>query len=150
MERLKTNKGITLVALVITVAVLLILSAVIAVNLNTSKNKTAYNKLATDIDILEEKILIYYNKNAEIPKTNRSINLFEPATTYWEIDLSKLNGLTLNYGRDFGGEGELEFDVSDVYVINDKHEIVNLLGIEYKGVKYYKIDNENVLSFATN
>ena len=96
---IKSNKGITIIGLVITVILLLILTGAAIYNVNLSNNKSYYNKMVADINLLNDKILVYYNKYNEIPKTDRSIKINE--VTYWEIDLSKLDNITLNYGKGY-------------------------------------------------
>lgn len=96
---LKRNRGITLVALVITIILLLILTGTIIYNVDLSNSKLYYDKMVADINLLNDKILVYYNKYNEIPKTDRSIKINE--VTYWEIDLSKLDNITLNYGKGY-------------------------------------------------
>ncbi len=54
---------------------------------------------------------------------------------YYVIDLSLLDNLTLNYGKDYQIDGAL-----DAYVINeDSHVIYHLKGIEYKGELYHTL-----------
>ena len=138
MKKLTNQNAITLIALVITVIILLILTTTVIISTENSDSRARLNKMFADINMLEEKVLVYYNKNGEIPKTSRSIGLFEPEITYWEIDLSKLEGITLNYGKGYGSQGELEFNVTDVYVINENFEIVYLRGMKHNGKTYYQ------------
>ena len=95
----KNNKGITIIALVVTVVILLILTGTVIYNSNLSKSNYKYNKMIADLNILSDKILNYYKKYNELPKTERKIDIDE--VTYWEIDLSKLDNLTLNFGKDY-------------------------------------------------
>lgn len=99
INSLKRNRGITLVALVITIILLLILTGTIIYNVDLSNSRLYYDKMVADINLLNDKILVYYNKYNEIPKTDRSIKINE--VTYWEIDLSKLDNITLNYGKGY-------------------------------------------------
>ncbi len=92
-----SNKGITLVSLVITVIILLILTGTIIYDLNLSNSAGELNNMVADINLLKDEILIYYNKYQEIPKTERTINV--NGVEYYEIDLSKLDNITLNYRR---------------------------------------------------
>ena len=99
INSLKRNRGITLVALVITIILLLILTGTIIYNVDLSNSKLYYDKMVADINLLNDKILVYYNKYNEITKPDRSIKINE--VTYWEIDLSKLDNITLNYGKGY-------------------------------------------------
>lgn len=98
-ERINSNKGITIIALVITIVLLLILTGVVIHSVNISNNKEYYNKMVADINLINDKVLVYYNKYNEIPKTTRKIVINQ--VTYWEIDLSKLDNITLNLGTEY-------------------------------------------------
>ena len=130
MINIKENKGITLVSLVITVIILLILTGTTIYNFSLSNETSYYNKMISDIKLLSDKILVYYNKYAEIPKTVRQITV--DGIVYYEIDLEKLDNLTLNYGDDYNGTEELT-TFSDVYAINEKLDIYYLKGVEKSG-----------------
>ena len=67
MRKLKNERGVTLIILVITVIVLLILTSV---NINNTRYQIGLkeiNNLYTDIDILSTKVNDYYLKNNSIP-----------------------------------------------------------------------------------
>lgn len=127
---IRTQKGITIVSLIITVIILLILSATVAYNLNYSNKGAGYNNMIADIKLLEDKILIYFNKYGEIPKTSRAINIDN--IEYYEIDLSKLDNVTLIYGKDYNKSGNLE-NTLDVYLVNSSLEVYYLRGTELSG-----------------
>ena len=98
---MKNEKGITLMVLVTTIIILLILSGITIYGINLASGKEYKDKMFADIAALKDSVMLYYNKYGEIPKTNRSIELFEQKIEYWEIDLSKLDGITLNFGREY-------------------------------------------------
>lgn len=135
MININSEKGITIVSLVITVIILLILSSTAIYNLNSSKGLGKYKKMIADIKLLNDKTLMYFNKYNQIPTTSRTINI--DGTIYYEIDLSKLQGLTLNYGSDYGEKTDLN-NSSDVYLINSNLSIYYLKGIEKSGQIYHK------------
>ena len=125
---LKSNKGVTLMALVITVIVMLIISGTIIYKTNSYIRIQKVDKLYTDISNLSDKIDEYYLNNGDIPilsnkycnkselsyilshnaslnssilnKTNNSNLTINPndSDSYYIIDVEKLDGLTLNYG----------------------------------------------------
>ena len=144
---LNSNKGVTIVALIVTIILLLILSGVTINNLNKSNDVTPYNNMVSDVDLLENEILLYYNKYNEIPKTDREIIIH--GKKCYEIDLSKLDNLVLNYGRDYGKNNELVVDQSDVYVVNDSIEVYYVKGVGNEGEKHYNNEegkNSNITS----
>lgn len=136
----KRNKGITLVSLVVTIVVILILTTIIVKNTYTGSDYKKYKLMCADVKMLEDKILIYYNKFAKIPTiaengqvqtSNMPEGLASILDTanheYWKIDVSKLSGITLNYG-----------DAEDVFIIDTTtFEVYYLNGIEYDGKIYY-------------
>lgn len=136
-EKINSNKGITLVSLVVSIIILLILSTISIYGIKSSNNISPYNNMVADIKLLEDKILVYYNKYGEIPKISRSININD--INYYEIDLSKLDNLTLNYGQEYGESDELVINKSDVYVVNDSLEVYYIQGVNLSGERYYEI-----------
>ena len=134
MINIKEKNGITLISLVVTIVVLLILGGTAIYNYNLSNQVSVYNKLVADIKLLEDKTVIYYNKYGDIPKTDRNIHI--GGVEYYEIDLSKLSNITLNYGKDYKGSDNLS-NSSDVYLINSNLNIYYLKGIEKDGEIYH-------------
>ena len=106
-KNLKSNNGITLITLVITIVVMLILSFTISINANDYIERTKKTNLDTDLQRLQEKVEIYYSKNKEIPVLNKYTNVAmlekkeNDNEKYYVIDLDKLEGIELNYGKDF-------------------------------------------------
>ena len=121
---LKNNKGVTLLALTITIIVMLIITGTIIYNTNSHVRTEKINKLYNDIENLNTKIEDYYLKYGDIPTigdvyctqdelkdllnsnkgsatlitNNDEIVNPNDGDEYYIIDLEKLEGLTLNYG----------------------------------------------------
>ena len=138
---LRSQKGITLLILIATVVILSILATVTIINFDTGIDIRNYNYMCADIELLENKILVYYdNNNQTLPTKGEVLNIKNDlggqatkrdGDTYHQIDISKLNNITLNYG---GGD----INNKDIYVINDQsHEVYYLKGIIYDGDTYY-------------
>lgn len=122
-EKISQNKGITLVSLIITIVILLIISGVAINGMEVSTNVAPYNNMIADITLLEDKVLVYYNKYGEIPiivDNNQTIN----ERVYYKIDVSKLENITLNYGTQDEG------DETDIYLVNENLEVYYLKGIQ--------------------
>lgn len=128
-EKIKSNKGITMVALVTTIIIMLILLGVSINGINISNNAVPYNNMVADITLLEEKLLLYYNRYKEIPKTEMAKQI--DGVQYYEIDLSKLENVTLNYGIKYDGDEE------DIYLVNDNLKVYYLKGIQKSGTIYH-------------
>lgn len=162
-KNLKSNKGITLITLVITIVVMLILSFTISINANNYIERTKKANLDTDLQRLQEKIEIYYSKNKEIPMLNKYTNVAmlekkeNDNENYYVIDLDKLEGIELNYGKDFEKAKQLEGEIADlldIYIINEEsHVIYYPKGVKFDNKMYYtlvgdqsKISNEFQIS----
>ena len=61
-KNIRSERGITLTVLVITVVVLSILSFTIIINMKTRTNISKLSQLKSDISTLEEKVSNFYNK----------------------------------------------------------------------------------------
>lgn len=149
MKKVNKNKGISLISLTVTVLVLIIISSMLIYNAKNGIKMQKLNKMQNDIEILENKIDAYYIKYgkipAEIPYTNIT---FEPNpndnTVYYVIDLTALDGISLNYGADFSKiTTDTVNDYDDLYIINEQsHHVYYARGIELDGVIYYSKDEE--------
>lgn len=106
------------------------------------------NNVYKDIDIIEQRIAIYYLNNGNLPTKDKNINFnnsINPndSDNFYEIDLEKLENLSINYGKKEYGE-------EDIYIINDQsHTIYYLKGVKYEKdriytrmYKYQKVDLE--------
>ena len=135
MKKIKLNKGITIISLIVTIVLMLILTTVIVTDTDTGSDYKKYKLIWADIELLEDKVLIYYNKYGEIPTKQESItedlpeNISETneKTRFSYLDVNKLSNITLNYG-----------DAEDIFIIdNTTLEVYYLNGIEYEGEIYY-------------
>jgi len=132
IEKTSQNKGVTLVGLVITIIILLILSGVAVTTIKDSNNIAPYNNMIADITLLEDKILVYYNKYRTIPfqeGSEQTIN--DNDTVYYKIDISKLENITLNYGNQKDG------DITDIYLVSESLEVYYLKGVKQEGIMHH-------------
>lgn len=135
---LKNQKGITLVALAITVLLMIIILGTIKYSSTSSLNIKQVKNMYNDIRILEDKIAIYYLNYDKIPvkgDAKTASELWSDSNTptynpndnenYFEIDISKLKNITLN-------------NIKEKYIINEQsHTIYYLKGVESEGKVYY-------------
>ena len=63
----KNEKGITMIAIVITIIILLIIISTVSFSSKNGIDMKKLNNMYADIILLEEKIAIYYLKNGNIP-----------------------------------------------------------------------------------
>lgn len=152
---LKRENGISLLTLTISVVVILILTNVIILNLNSNLKTGRLKNLQTDVANLRDKISNYYAEYGSIPTINTEYNNIEPiknaglistssdSGSFYVIDLKKLEGLTLNYGRDYSkiteaSTSEQINNYTDLYIINStSHNIFYVRGVKIDGKMYY-------------
>lgn len=173
MNNLKNDKGVTLIVLTITIIVLLIITGI---TINSSRSQLAIkkvNNLYSDIDSINTKVSDYYVKNNSLPVL--SDNVFLNSSTdlgllitskggdssiinpnddgnYYVIDLSKLDNLTLNYGKDFKkwNSSSIFDEIQDLYIINSvSHQIYYPKGVEFKGKIYFTKGTAEVVDKVT-
>ena len=135
--KIKSEKGITLTTLVITVMLLIVVTAAIARHSYTSMQVSRLARLQNDIEQLNDRVAAYYVANGKLPIDERespkakdmSVNDGE---NYYTIQQDKLDNLSLNYGKGKTSD--------DIYLINEKtHVVYYYAGIEYDGKDYHTI-----------
>ncbi len=163
MQKIKSEKGVTLVVLMITVIILLLISVPIIVNTTDVQELQRYSYFKSDIDKLREAIETAYMDSSDIMtigpryvgdesfldgmQGNQEIRNPNDNAYYYVISLKNLNSYTdsqisLRYGS--GNKQETydnnEYNGSDVYIINANSKTIYYTpGIEYKGTKYYRL-----------
>lgn len=123
---LKSNKGVTLIALTVTIIILLIITGAIISNVQDQINIQKLDQLNVDIELLNANVDDYYLTYGELPilcdylhKEAFVDEIYKFADTrhatlnndpnpndgdnYAVIDVEKLGGITLHYGYEKGG-----------------------------------------------
>lgn len=137
---MKNNKGITIVALVITIVIMLIISGTVVSKSVSNLKMETLNKLYNDLTSLQDKVNLYYIKYGTIPIKGVFVgdeNFLEEKNPnddgeYYVIDLEKINNLSLSLKiKDTG---------NDVYIINETtHTIYYPKGVEMNGEHHYRL-----------
>lgn len=122
---------------VIFVLIVFLIFVVLIFSINNGVSLSKLNSMSQDIEVLDDNIALYYLNYGDIPIKDEID--FEHAINpndnnlYYEIDLSKLENIYLNYGKRKCDE--------DFYIINEaSHTIYYYKGIEYKDKIYYTRD----------
>lgn len=142
---MKNQKGITLVIIVATVVVMAIIVGTISYNSMSSFKLNQYYKMCADIELLDEKIALYYlehkddaddtnfglpidDEKVEASATSADKVNYNPNNSgnLYKIDLTKLDNLSLNNTGDF-------------YIDKQSHTIYYSYGIEIEGDTYYTV-----------
>lgn len=138
---MKNQKGITLLLLITTLAVMALIIGSVTYNSMYSLTMKNYYNMCADIELLDEKIALYYLEKGELPVDKNNIkNVRDLVQEYsesnvnynpnngellYKIDLSKLDNLSLNY--------------SDYYIDSQSHTIYFNQDIIVDGTKYYTV-----------
>ena len=155
----KKIKGLSLISLTIAVVILIIISSLLIYNAKNGVKIRAYKMLQNDVQLLEDKVNAYYVKYSAIPaeREYKNTTLLErmfnenkkspnDGEEYYVIDLKALEGVTLNYGKDYENIST-EDDTrkyEDVYIINkESHHIYYVKGINFDGKWYYTNENDD-------
>lgn len=130
---MKNNKGITLIGLIITVIILVIISAVtISISTNIA-GLAEFETIETNLLLIQSKTKVMADKKAIGEITEEDLlGTKQTSGTYegWYL-LSQAN---------LDEMGLKEAKAEDEYYVNyENDDIAYGTGIEYKGVKYYKL-----------
>jgi len=144
----KDNKGITLIALVITIVLMLILVSVTTYTGIDIYNNSRINKFVTQMKLIQSKVddLVGSKTEAELELLGQDISSVSKATSV--IEEASYNGeiisndISTNTFRYFSDQDLLENldieDITDGIIINfTTREVISLVGIEYKEKTYY-------------
>ena len=137
-NQMKNQKGITLMILVVTIIIMSIIVGSISFSSSSTFKMKGYYDMCADIELLDEKIAIYYVKNKSLPITAQTKNIQELIENYasdnvnynpnnsgnlHKIDLSKLENLSLRQ--------------TDYYIDEVSHTIYSATKTELEGQHYY-------------
>ena len=140
--KIKERKGITLIVLVITIVIMAILAGAVIVSVSGYGELKNLKVLVNDLQSLQDKIHIYYEKNGELPVgeiiTEDVITWFDgnenenDGDVYYKIDLTLLENISLTYGKE-------QFE-KDYFIVNEEsHNVYYYAGFDIDGDKYYGI-----------
>ena len=152
---MKNQKGITLIALALTVVIMAILAFTIAVDFTPYGTEKTRTDFESDLMAIEEEVSQYYAKNNELPVLNRYSNTSMIAgvrnlndnDTYYVIDLNKITA-NLHYGSDFDKVLRKDAatvitdadDILDIFIINENsHTVYYPKGVEYFDRIHYRL-----------
>ena len=154
----KKEDGVTLIALIITIAIMIILAVTVTINAGQLKEVSAESNLKKDIAALDEEVSQYFIRTKKIPVINEYKNTsmlsgvknVNDNDKYYIIDIDQLD-VKLNYGKDYDyakiTDKNLSFpadtSLTDIYIINEQsHTIYYPKGIEYNGSTHYSLEKE--------
>lgn len=150
---LKSEKGVSLISLGVAIIIMMIITSMLIYSTKDTMQVSKLNKMYDDISNLTDKVSAYYaqygdipikNKITEIPKGIESLmGANDQEGEFYVLDLKSIDGLTLNYGRNYEAVKDNDNlnsndENNDVYIINKRsHNIFYLKGITVDGKDYY-------------
>ena len=157
---LKSNKGITMIVLSIAIIILAIVTSMLTYYSSDAIEIKKLNNMYNDIEVLTQKVSMYFYENDKIPALVQYLDAEDiigkqksnlDNKIYYVIDLSKLQNLELNFGKEFKKVkteySNSDFDIkeyTDIYIINEQsHNIYYVKGIGVEGKKYNTIPQTN-------
>lgn len=153
IKKMKSEQGIALITLAITVLLLVIITSTLAINAYTSFQLSNLTKLQSDVETLNDRVAAYFVNNGKLPTYReekmtkselRSIlnDMYSnDGENYYVIDLNQLDNLTLNYGQSYRASSS-----KDKYIINEEtHVVYYLQGINYEGKEYHTVGTNSVI-----
>jgi Tfp pilus assembly protein PilE len=144
---LKSEKGITMVTLVITIVVMLIIAGIAVTAGNDSIKNTKKTAFITELEIIQEKVNTIYEKRKLNEEDVEYYNLSGKDISYVDKSIlaKVLNGTSQNGYRYFSQNDLEQLDLSDIsqdVIINfDTRDVVSLKGIEIDGKTYYRLSD---------
>lgn len=156
---LKQEKGVTLISLAAAVIVMGIITTLLMYSIRDANDTGKLTDLYSDLDNLTDKVSNYYTTYGKIPAFasddyDDMVAEISAVVGAWEdspvgvndsgrfvlLDLSALENLTLNYGKDFENvkNSTTIGNNRDLFIVNENsHNIFYLKGIKVNNKKYY-------------
>lgn len=150
---LRNQKGINMITLSVAVLILVIITSILVYSSRDGIKVRNLKDLYNDIELLNNKVATYYAQNGDIPKSAKyealeflnlaDYNELNPnnGNDFYVIDLKSMEGITLNYGRDYDRVSKdvtVTSGYEDIYIINEQsHTIYYPRGIDVQGVKHF-------------
>lgn len=148
MKKIKETKGVTLIALVVTIVVLLILASIGINSGQDAINSAKFNEFKSELKIMQTKVneLNQSNETEIRPElTEQQNSIFNVETVYNIIFENKSDEEITNikkgfryYSKDYINN-KFNFDsiTRDYFVNIEKRIVISCTGFEYKGKTYY-------------
>ena len=138
----KDNRGITLIVLITTVILMLILLSVGTYSGIDAYKTARVNKFVTQMQLLQAKIDDLYDDEIETMKlseitTNEQRNTITVAFANLEITTSNTDSFKVFTKEQILNYLEIDNAENDILVNFETREILDTVGIEYKGKTYY-------------
>lgn len=131
MQKIKNERGLTIIALVATISILLLIFGVTIYSSRESFKIKDLTNLYSDIEILEDRVKVYYAKYNKFPIVEDEIETIDGIEVYKinfndeDEDIKKINGLHNDKEKFY-----IDITTGKVYLYG---------GVEYQDSIYYTI-----------
>ena len=161
MEKFKSENGITLIALAVTVIVMIIISVGLSATMTTNIEMKNYNKFKEDIITLSEATKLYYLNNGTLPvATDKVLTSIDVPSKdknpndndkYYYIDMRLIPDAETYFGEG-NKDGTFTSTNNDLYVVNERSLTVYYLkGAVLNGERHYtSVDDYSDGGFASD
>ena len=156
-EKIKNQKGITMIILTIAIIVLVLVSNILIYNAKDGVYIEHLENMYADIETIRDKVIEYsiqygalpantnveYSLNGKDDLKENWISTEELEHKFYVVDLKSLEGISLNYGRDYEKvNSEITSEeiskLEDIYIVSEiSQNIYYVKGISVEGKKYY-------------
>lgn len=147
-DKLKNEKGITLIALIVTLVVLSIMVTAMTSGVRTSLESRNYNNIQEELKYLEESVKLYYENNGRLPNSITGTTVTNPGAltgTFYVIsgvNVGAYTDLGLDYDKFYYGKGTIGDE--DIFCVETSSlDVYYLKGMEINGTRYYKLSPSN-------
>lgn len=157
MEKLKKQKGVTMISLVVTIIILVILSTMITHTGMESIRNSRFERFKNELEVLQKNVDVWYEETIELSSDEIMMGkkISGERKDEFESLISKVTNIVnnenniiiktdINRYRYFGESefSELQIEgIENEYIIDIKSQVVILIdGFEYDNVKYYVLD----------
>lgn len=135
---MKSQNGITLMILVITIIAMSIIVGTISYHSINSFRINAYYNMCADIEVLDEKIALYYLKHGTLPVITEQPKEIEESMEEGNVNYNPNNSGTL-YLIDLGKLKNLSLTNSEYYIDEQSHTIYSSYGKKVDDTTYFTV-----------
>lgn len=142
---MKNQKGITLMILVVTILIMSLIFGAIAYNSVTGHQLNAYYMMCSDIELLDEKIALYYLENKELPIQGEVVSITDLISDYSSenVNYNPNNSTSgLLYKIDTSQLSNLSLRKTEYYIDAQSHTIYSLNGRRVGNDIYYTVPTD--------
>lgn len=128
MQKMKSENGVTIIALITTLMIMALIVGTTIYNSKKSFEIKDLTNLYSDIEMLEDRVKVYYAENNEFPIIETETTTVNEKTVY-KMDFTNITNIN-----------GLHNEKSKFYIDTTTGKVYLADGVEYEGNKYYTIE----------